>query len=203
MRPLSRPYLQHGRRHAPGGTDPIPQVGGVPMIMANGSGAGLTGANNYIDLSAYLTTDPSIYSLQFGTGGLSATHGVAIAEDGVYQLWMTFRFTSATNGDVLEGSYDGGAGPNLFWLMSNNQRDTEIEVVYDTTTTPAQTTYVAWTRMFVIGGSLEPGPVAALPRFVFAQTANQTSIVRTYNVGVWVYIERLGTSYVTNSFTPF
>src|SRR4051812_31665916 len=102
MRPLARPYLQHGSRHAQTGSDPIPG-GGVPMILANGSVAvsSSPASSHYVDLNLYATTDDSIFGIAVGTGGLSAINGVSIAAPGVYRVFYSFEFSAATNGDSL------------------------------------------------------------------------------------------------------
>lgn len=202
-----RDYLQHGRRHAVTGSDPIPGLDGTSMIVAKGNAASVSPTGTtYLDFTDYLTSDPGAYSLELGTGGLSSKHGIAIHQNGVYRAWFRYVFQLATDGDLLEGSYDGGAGPNIGWTMTNSQQEDETVVTYQSGP-PARinNTNVQFARLFVIGGSLEPLPVASLPRLVFARTSNETAGGggSTYNVQVWVLVEKLGSSYTTNASTIF
>lgn len=196
MRQLSRPYLQHGSRHAPYGSDPIPGFAGVPMILAFG-GASVTSSpasDHYASLDLYATTDDTIFSIEFGTGGLSSTYGITISQAGIYRATYSFYFASATNGDHLFGEAHGSnSALSNHWAFANTQQDDDTQVVYSTTVNTG-TQNVEYMRIFFVAGVFDPssGP----PAHIFMSARN--SDAHNFDFGANVLIERLGASYVTN-----
>jgi hypothetical protein len=196
MRPLARSYLQHGSRHAPTGSDPIPGLGGTPVIIAYGATAVTSSpaSDHYVDLNLYATSDDTVFGIDVGTGGLSAINGIAIFTGGVYRAWYSFEFSAATNGDTLIGEPHGfnSAGSN-HWRWANTQQDDETRVVYSTTAfTGART--VQYMRIFWVAGVFDPssGPPSSL--FISARSP----AANNFNVSANVMVERLGRSYTTN-----
>lgn len=196
MRPLSRPYLQHGSRHAPTGSDPIPGLGGVPMILAFGSATVTSSpaSDHYASLDLYVTTDDTIFGIEFGTGGLSSTNGISIAQAGLYRATYSFYFSSATDGDRLVGAAHGfNSALSNHWLFANSQQADDTELVYSTTAVTGARN-LEYMRIFFVGGVFDPssGPPASL--FMSANNVD----AHNFNFSVNVLIERLGASYVTN-----
>jgi hypothetical protein len=196
VRQPSRPYLQHGSRHLPTGSDPIPGTGAVPFILANGSVvvSSSPASDHYVDLNLYATTDDSVFGIAVGTGGLSAINGIAIAAPGVYRVFYSFVFSAATNGDELHAEPHGfNFADSNHWRWANTQADDDTRVIYSTTTgTGART--VQYMRVFWVAGIFDPssGPPSSL--FV----SGRSPAGNNFNLSATVMVERLGPAYTTN-----
>jgi hypothetical protein len=196
VRQPSRPYLQHGSRHLPGGSDPIPGTGSVPVILAFGSTVVTSSPANdhYVDLSLYATTDDSVFGIAVGTGGLSAINGISIAAAGVYRVFYSFIFSSATNGDTLIAEPHGfDFADSNHWVWANTQQDDDMRVVYSSTAFTG-TRRVEYMRVFWVAGVFDPssGPPSSL--FVSARSPAGLNFTVTADL----MVERLGPSYTTN-----
>lgn len=104
-------YLQHGRRHAPGGSDPIPGSGGSPWCLI-ASDEGFTidhsgGVNSInIDPTDIYTNSSSTFASFSYTGFPSGTfHGVKILVPGIYKMTLTATWTTIEAGAVGEVYY--------------------------------------------------------------------------------------------------
>lgn len=196
MRQLSRSYLQHGSRHAPTGSDPIPGLGGIPFIAANGfvSVTSSPASDNYVSLDLYATSDDSIFGIDFGTGGLSSTYGITISQAGAYRVWYSFIFSAATNGDTLIAEPHGSNFANSnHWGFSNTQQDDDTRIVYSTTSSTGARN-VQYQRIFWVAGVFDPssGPPSSL--FV----SGRSPAANNFDLSATVLIERLSPSYITN-----
>lgn len=88
---MARPYLGHGRRHAPGGSDPIPGLGGGSTSWAYISGSSPTScphsANTYLvaDQANFYTNDAAVFDAHQNT---SSIWGIRMLADGHYLYIM-------------------------------------------------------------------------------------------------------------------
>lgn len=186
----------HGRDHLPGGSDPIPGLKPSPLefMVAYGNidpGSGATPA--YIDLTTWSTSSEDVFTLEFGTGGLSAIHGVAIHEEGVYRVWSNWTVDSATAADTIVGGLDIQSANTSFWDFGNTQNQPNNEVVYNGG--PPRVSLIRIANLLYIGGAAGPDPVL-LPGYVFANVLSQGA--HAYNVEFELLIERLATAYTSN-----
>lgn len=191
-------YLQHGSRHRPDGTDPIPGLGSsvFPFIVANGSVivSSSPASSHYVDLSLYATSDSSVFSVALGTGGLSAVHGVTISEAGVYRAWFDFEFSGATNGDTLIAEAAGSLGGTFsHWAFSNTNQKDDTRVVYSTTALTGAAK-VQYSRVIYAGGVFDPSSSFPEGFFVSGRSPAALNFTLTANV----LVEQLSTSYTTN-----
>lgn len=195
MRQLSRPYLQHGRRHGPQGSDPIPGAKFSPLdfMLAYGTITDSSSSPSYIDLDLWVTSNEDIFTLQTGTGGLASTHAVAIHEEGIYRTWSKWLVDSGTNGDVLITDLDIRATGVSFWNFANTQNIPQNQVTLSTSSGGAQVIEVA--NLIYVGGPLQVGPVV-LPALIFSTTLSQGS--HTYHIEFETLVERIATDYTTN-----
>ncbi len=89
-----RPYLQHGRRHAPTGTDPIPGLGPSPWAYIPGDANGfvnITAGQSKIltmDMTAgdWYTNAPSTFTSATHVASGSTYTGIAVEEAGHYLI---------------------------------------------------------------------------------------------------------------------
>lgn len=195
-----RQYLQHGRRHGPGGSDPIPGLGtsSLPFIVANGfiSVTSFPTSNNYVDLNLYATNNDTLFGIEVGTGSLSATNGISVSEYGVYRAWLNFQFTSGTNGDTLiaEIGASSTVGTVSHWGFSNTQQKDDERVIYSTTAQTGAGT-IEYARLMYFGGDLDESP-APLPGGLFVSARSPGG--NNFNLQANVILEQLSTSYSTN-----
>lgn len=104
-----RPYLQHGRRHASGGSDPIPGLGGSGLpwaVMASSEGfsVGHTGGVNYINTPSgdLYTGDTSVFGAATYTpagspiiiGGGTSIGVLSILVEGFYRVILNGNWTT-------------------------------------------------------------------------------------------------------------
>ena len=132
-----RSYLLHGRRHAPGGSDPIPNLGDTVMPYATvslPSWSWPTG-DTFVDFTGATVTisDPSVYTNNLGT---DIATPILIQQTGIYLIWgmigtwnsawgTAARFTSFGPDFVGIGpsassfplTYADLGGPNLYLSM--------------------------------------------------------------------------------------
>lgn len=125
MKPYKSPYKDHGSRHAPGGTDPIPNLAtgsGIKWAYMSAEPTGgfsidTTGGTNSLNLntSHFYTNDTSIFVAEnlSPTGGPGSFGGLKILEGGVYRLsvaaaWSTLE--AGQVGQVYYGHVDQGSG---------------------------------------------------------------------------------------------
>jgi hypothetical protein len=117
------PYLNHGREHKPGGSDPIPGLGGgllwayIDSNESSHSCAAATSTRIAADSSTFYTNAPAVFDAHNSPGGVM---GVRILADGHYLFWMTGNMSTApVAGDkydlVAEG---GGAFADFGWQPS-------------------------------------------------------------------------------------
>lgn len=194
----SQPLRIHGPTHLADGQDPIPGLRSSPLevIIAYGNitpGSGATPA--YIDLFNYATSDESVFTLQLGTGGLSAIHGIAIHEEGIYRSWSLWQVDSGTVGDTLEGDLDVRNANTSFWSFANTQ-GTENQVVFANSPLLNKISYA---NLFYIGGAGGPTPVV-LPALIFSNALSVGG--HNYHIEFEIVVERLATSYTSNVNTP-
>lgn len=103
-----RTYLQHGRRHAPGGTDPIPGLGGSSPVVASGvnfSGQSVpagTTANSSFSNTA-ISSDTSKVSW---TSSVSTNDTLVLEETGTAMLVASCKWSAGTAVDfkIMTGS---------------------------------------------------------------------------------------------------
>lgn len=144
-----RDYLQHGRRHGPQGSDPIPGLAtgsGINWAYISAEPTGgfsvdTTGGVNELDIdgSNLYTNDPSIYAAADldPAGGPGAFGGLKILEGGVYRLSLAAAWGTLETGQVGQvyyGHNDDGAG-----LMSRTYLGGRNLVKGDDTFIPAFT----------------------------------------------------------------
>lgn len=85
MRQLGRPYLQHARRHLPGGSDPIPGLGS-PTV-------GVAGETFFLDSSEFTGTTSSTV--------LKSGQEYVITVQGTYTLWNAALEAGAPEADAM------------------------------------------------------------------------------------------------------
>lgn len=102
-----RVYMQHGRRHAPGGTDPIPGLGGGGMVWAAlgnaarvtvpAASGGVPGVK-LIDMNTSVdyTNDSSVFDIATFTDGTGTYHGLAYQAVGHYLAKWQLIFDAIT-----------------------------------------------------------------------------------------------------------
>ena len=91
-----RSYLQHGRRHGPHGSDPIPNLTGCSWISGYQAGISVASASTpatQVDLtsSTYYTNDTEIFSV-VASNGLT----IASGKDGFYVAQVSAHFSCAS-----------------------------------------------------------------------------------------------------------
>lgn len=94
-----RPYLQHGRRHGPDGSDPIPGI-------SSSSSRWITGYQNNISVPTGTTatqvdfTSSVYYSNDYTTFGVTASNGLTIAGSGFFiaYAYAVFQTLSTATG---------------------------------------------------------------------------------------------------------
>lgn len=187
-------YVQHGHRRHRRGTDPILEGVDVEWALVKGDVSAAGPAQTYIDLSsfsAYKGNDETgLYSLNLGTGGLSAIHGIAIHDSGVYRAWWAYDFV-ATAGETLVGNYAGELGVSASWVFQNGQ-GLDDRVVIDSTHFR-----VRFARMIFVDGPIWTGPAPTFPRTTFP-SATVSSGTHTFDAEVSILIERMSAEYTTN-----
>lgn len=85
-----RPYLQHGRRHGPSGSDPIPGLGGAALVYAFDDGEDGTfsdtgfGSTQRVSLTSgdFETNDSSVYA----SASYGGDNGIQINAVGTYEV---------------------------------------------------------------------------------------------------------------------
>ena len=104
-------YLEHGRRHGPGGSDPIPGLAsgtgndwvyarkGVGSVAAAGSA---TAAYNEFDI-IYQTDNGSVFAAEPGT-----VNAIGFEQVGSYLVRAIATFPTGHSGSVLVGTVLGG-----------------------------------------------------------------------------------------------
>ena len=103
-----RTYLQHGRRHGPHGSDPIPNLPGISWISGYQNSISVaSGSTSYtqVDLtsSTYYTNDTAIFSV-VASNGLTISSG----KDGLYvaQVYVNFACSGATSSGAAEVAWN-------------------------------------------------------------------------------------------------
>lgn len=118
MRP--NPYFQHGARHAPGGSDPIPaSSSGLPwalMAATTGYSIGHTGGNNYINTPSgdFYTGDSTVFGTATYTpagspiivGGGTSIGVLSILVPGFYRLIINGQWTTIQAAAVGEVNFE-------------------------------------------------------------------------------------------------
>jgi hypothetical protein len=109
---VSRPYLNHGRRHKPGGDDPIPGLGETikwAYLSANGTSTTCPATSNTqltADQASFYTNDSSTYDVAQNGAGI---YGIRLLADGHYLFWLSARPDSIpTAGDLFSLTVVGG-----------------------------------------------------------------------------------------------
>lgn len=193
-----RDYLQHGRRHLEKGSDPIPGLRYCPteFMVASGDLVASGATPAYVDLDTWATSSEDVFTLELGTGGLSATHGLAIHEEGVYRVWAVWRVDSGTDGDTLEGELDIRSANVSFWSFGNTQLSPNTQVVLDLTG-PPNNELIQTAAVLYIGGSAGPAGPVVLPAFVFVNALSQGG--NAYHIEFTLLVERLAKAYTSNA----
>lgn len=130
--------IMHGRDHRPGGTDPIPGLGGLVWAFLD---SGVTEANCAAssttrlpsDTSTFYTTDTTVFDTAANTG----IYGIRILADGHYAVWVSAQPTithSPTSGDSFALDVLGGGsltdfsfgGPSSFTYATNTLSDANL-----------------------------------------------------------------------------
>jgi hypothetical protein len=102
-----RPYLQHGRRHSPTGSDPIPGLGGSQIAFASLWGTSspviTSGSQQGLDLedgvsAVFETSDSSIFSNGSIDIGFGTQHGIEISQPGSYMAMGDYVVDGGTAG---------------------------------------------------------------------------------------------------------
>ncbi len=90
-----RPYIQHGRRHGPGGSDPIPMLINDWMTTHNTLSVPDTGSATNFPYTAidYQTDDGSVYAPLAGT-----VASIEIKQVGSYLVRSMFQFPGGVTG---------------------------------------------------------------------------------------------------------
>lgn len=109
-------YLQHGRRHSPGGSDPIPGIGGISWAYISQSGTTSCAATSTTTLSAtaanFYTNDSAMFQAALNSGH----EGIEILKTGHY--YVTANVTSSTPqsaGSLYELQLAGGGSVANFF----------------------------------------------------------------------------------------
>ncbi len=89
----------HGRNHCPGGSDPIPCLStaakwATGYASVSGSTLGNDKSLVVVDINPMATNAPEVFNLD--TGGQGSV-GLSILEIGVYRIWATMVYTSASS----------------------------------------------------------------------------------------------------------
>lgn len=127
MRQLARSYLQHGRRHGPQGSDPIPDLGGsVPQFCyASSFGASISATTQtLLSFDAFSNTDPDTFgtsteaSFPWTIDNTSGAYTIVLQKFGAYiyfasTVWETGAYSAAVlcqiqNGAVLSQNFPFG-----------------------------------------------------------------------------------------------
>ena len=113
----AQPIRLHASTHLPQGSDPLIAV---PFALYRGSRtvtSPTADADNPIDMTEFITNDPSVYALVQGTGGFSSYHGPGVLIGGVYRVSYSMYITNATNNDIIGSSTRAnGFGVTAVWL---------------------------------------------------------------------------------------
>lgn len=107
MRPLARPYLQHGSRHAKTGSDPIQGLYNDWVVAQTALGTvtdGSSPVNGEFSSINYQTDDGSIFDVY--TGG--AVDSIEMLAVGSYLIRAGAVFPSGRTGNVQLGAVIGG-----------------------------------------------------------------------------------------------
>ncbi len=102
-----RPYIQHGRRHGPGGSDPITTLindwvlASTPLGTVTNGSSPVNGAFSSIN---YQTDDGSVYGVY--TGG--AVDSISMLQVGTYLIRAGATFPAGRTGTVQLGAVIGG-----------------------------------------------------------------------------------------------
>lgn len=110
-------YLQHGRRHGPGGTDPIPGLNSdLPTAICQGFDNTTIGASSVHNITwdSVTINDTSVFSWTSGTN-------VNVLQTGLYMTWLMIAADSAwpasTDGYVQWAATTSGASTGLGGLQ--------------------------------------------------------------------------------------
>ncbi len=121
MRPLARSYLQHGRRHGPFGSDPIPGIGQVPFAsLKNTSATTVTnsGVPTYISMqdgvgAKFETSDADVFENSQNTGETGNPWGIKCLLNGTYKVSEDYYINGGTVGAIF-ATYHTIDGGNTF-----------------------------------------------------------------------------------------
>ena len=108
-----RDYLQHGRRHGVGGSDPIPGLGGSALSWAYISGNTATscphGTNTYLvaDQANFYTNDSAVFDVHLNA---SSIWGIRMLADGHYLYIMGANPASLPSAGALYTLTSVGGG---------------------------------------------------------------------------------------------
>ena len=107
-----RDYLQHGRRHAPGGTDPIPGLGaGISWAYISGSNPTSCphGTNTLLvaDQANFYTNDSAVFDVHLNA---SSIWGIRMLADGHYLYIMGANPSSLPSAGALYALNSVGGG---------------------------------------------------------------------------------------------
>lgn len=103
----NRPYLQHGSRHAPTGSDPIPNLVRRWAMYSGFLEAAASSAIQYVPMQQLTTNDAELYDYGSGVGGNQIPQ---VHEAGMYAITYSVHWNSATVGDRLQSFFSGDIG---------------------------------------------------------------------------------------------
>lgn len=169
MRPLARPYLQHGTRHLKHGSDPIPGIGDLPVATLRTTAAATIVADNadhYVSLEdgvsgSFQTSDDTVFannSTTLFTG--SPVFGVEVLQPGLYQYqWNSSKQSGGTVGAGITVYWSSSGGATLSSLQQGRTA-TLVGDAWDT----ASNTHISWTEYQAFGDADVPGVAAPYAR---------------------------------------
>ncbi len=113
MRPLARNYLQHGRRHGPEGSDPIPTFDNLPILAYGANTVSLVSVPHGTTVK-YPMTDQHVTSDSSKVAWITTTTAndtISLIGSGFAMLTVGVRWTGGTN---IDAKIVTGSGFELF-----------------------------------------------------------------------------------------
>lgn len=165
---MSRPYLQHGRRHALQGSDPIPGLALAVATLRTTSAATIVAdnADHYVSLqdgtnAVFQTSDDTVFANNSSTSFTgSPVYGLEVLQPGLYQYqWNASKQSGGTAGAAITVYWSSSGGATLSSLQQGR-----TQTVVDDTWDAGISTHIFWTEYQAFGDADAPGIGAPFAR---------------------------------------